>query len=65
MLLLECIKVYAATFRSEGLDWEGIRANYDKFREFFVERCRKAEIGTNSAVANYKNTGTSTTIYSS
>ena len=29
-LLLECIKVYAATCRFEGLHWEGIRAKYDK-----------------------------------
>ncbi len=41
-LLLECIKVYAATCRFEGLHWEGIRAKYDKIPESFIERYPKA-----------------------
>ena len=42
-LLLECIKVYAATCGFEGLDWEGIRAKYDKIRELFIERYPRGE----------------------
>ena len=41
--LLECIKVYAATRRFEGLHWEGIRAKYDKIRELCIERYPGAE----------------------
>ena len=42
-LLLECIKVYAATCRFEGLHWEGIRAKYEKIQELFIERYPRAE----------------------
>ena len=44
-LLLEAVKVFAATCVFGGKDWEGTKAKYDKIREIFVERYPVVEAG--------------------
>lgn len=44
-LLLEAVKQYASECSFNGVDWEGVRAKYEKITQIFIERYPKIQDG--------------------